>query len=205
MAHLEEIRNRVHLDINMVRNTEDTRIPGTYSGYDDTWNFNRFKKNFRVEIIERTDRVAEFDLIGVDTPFANAFRRIMIAEIPTMAIEEVFIYNNTSIMQDEVLAHRLGLLPIKVDPRLFEMKKESDKVSERNTLKFRLKIKCKKQKKGGVESSNPDDLYVNSKIYSRNIEWEPMGTQKEWISGNAHCFIINTEKMTTRKYSPCTL
>jgi len=37
-----------------------------------------------------------------------------------MAIEKVFIYNNTSIVQDEVLAQRLGLVPIKADPRLFE-------------------------------------------------------------------------------------
>lgn len=37
-----------------------------------------------------------------------------------MAIEKVFVYNNTSIIQDEVLAHRLGLIPIKADPRLFE-------------------------------------------------------------------------------------
>jgi len=37
-----------------------------------------------------------------------------------MAIEKVFVYNNTSIIQDEVLAHRLGLIPIKADPRMFE-------------------------------------------------------------------------------------
>ena len=41
-----------------------------------------------------------------------------------MAIEKVHIYNNTSIIQDEVLAHRLGLIPIKADPRLFEYKQE---------------------------------------------------------------------------------
>lgn len=41
-------------------------------------------------------------------------------QVPTMAIEKVFVYNNTSIVQDEVLAHRLGLIPIKADPRLFE-------------------------------------------------------------------------------------
>ena len=39
-----------------------------------------------------------------------------------MAIEKVHIYNNTSIIQDEVLAHRLGLIPINADPRLFEYK-----------------------------------------------------------------------------------
>lgn len=37
-----------------------------------------------------------------------------------MAIERVYIANNTSIIQDEVLSHRLGLIPISADPRLFE-------------------------------------------------------------------------------------
>lgn len=39
-----------------------------------------------------------------------------------MAIEKVHVYNNTSIMQDEVLAHRLGLIPLKADPRQFAVK-----------------------------------------------------------------------------------
>ena len=60
-----------------------------------------------------------FDMIGVDPAIANALRRILIAEVPTMAIERVYIRENTSIIQDEVLAHRLGLIPIKADPRLF--------------------------------------------------------------------------------------
>lgn len=41
-------------------------------------------------------------------------------QLPTMAIEKVLIANNTSVIQDEVLAHRLGLIPLQVDPRLFE-------------------------------------------------------------------------------------
>lgn len=39
-----------------------------------------------------------------------------------MAIEKVFVANNTSVVQDEVLAHRLGLVPLSVDPRLFDYK-----------------------------------------------------------------------------------
>ena len=42
-----------------------------------------------------------------------------------MAIEKVYIYNNTSIIQDEILSHRLGLIPLKADPRLFQMKPSS--------------------------------------------------------------------------------
>ena len=60
-------------------------------------------------------------MVGVDAAIANALRRILLAEVPSMAIEKVFINNNTSIIQDEVLAHRLGLIPIKADPRRFNM------------------------------------------------------------------------------------
>ena len=43
----------------------------------------------------------------------------MLSEVPTMAIKTAYFYNNTSVITDEILAHRLGLLPIKADPSLF--------------------------------------------------------------------------------------
>ena len=45
---------------------------------------------------------------------------LRLSQVPTMAIDKVFVFENTSLIQDEVLAHRLGLLPIKVDPLLFQ-------------------------------------------------------------------------------------
>jgi DNA-directed RNA polymerase I and III subunit RPAC1 len=75
----------------------------------------------QVTILSDTDcnvaRYAEivFELKGVSVAFANAMRRIMLGEIPTMAIEVVKVFRNDSVMQDEVLAHRLGLLPVIVD------------------------------------------------------------------------------------------
>jgi len=41
-----------------------------------------------------------------------------------MAIEKVHIYQNTSYVLDEILAHRLGLIPLKSDPRQFKMKED---------------------------------------------------------------------------------
>jgi len=41
-----------------------------------------------------------------------------------MAIEKVHIYQNTSYILDEILAHRLGLIPLKADPRQFKMKED---------------------------------------------------------------------------------
>jgi DNA-directed RNA polymerase subunit D len=58
---------------------------------------------------------ARFILEGVSTSFANALRRAMISEVPTLAIEDVRIYDNTSALFDEILAHRLGLIPIRTD------------------------------------------------------------------------------------------
>ena len=40
----------------------------------------------------------EFDLINIDPAITNAIRRILMAEVPTMAIEHVFYVNNTSII-----------------------------------------------------------------------------------------------------------
>lgn len=65
------------------------------------------------------DEEIVFDLVGAEPPLANALRRILIAEIPTIAIEKVNMWQNTSIIPDENLAHRVGLIPIKADPRLF--------------------------------------------------------------------------------------
>ena len=63
-----------------------------------------FKKQIRVENIKKSDSMTmEFDMIGVDASFANAIRRILISDVPSMAIEKVFIYNNTSIIQVHML------------------------------------------------------------------------------------------------------
>lgn len=68
-----------------------------------------------IEFASLDDSLARFTLTGASPAFANALRRAMIGEVPTLAIEDVRIYDNTSALFDEMLAHRLGLIPIKTD------------------------------------------------------------------------------------------
>lgn len=91
-------------------------------GFDNSFDLERWQDNFELEITSLSAEEIVFEMKGVDAPIANALRRILISEVPTMAIEKVFINNNTSIIPDEVLAHRLGLIPIAADPRKFHMR-----------------------------------------------------------------------------------
>lgn len=67
-------------------------------GFDNSWSHRKFERNFRVAMKWVKGNDMQFDLIGIDPAIANALRRILIAEIPTMAIEHVYIINNTSII-----------------------------------------------------------------------------------------------------------
>lgn len=78
------------------------------------------KRKLKISVSKCTEDELVFDMVGIDAPIANALRRILIAEVPTMAIERVYVSENTSVIQDEVLSHRLGLIPLRADPREFE-------------------------------------------------------------------------------------
>ncbi|MCX6694051.1 MAG: DNA-directed RNA polymerase subunit D [Methanomicrobiales archaeon] len=66
------------------------------------------------------DQTGRFILRDSSPGFANSLRRAMVSEVPTLAIEDVRIYDNTSALFDEMLAHRLGLIPIKTDLTLYQ-------------------------------------------------------------------------------------
>jgi DNA-directed RNA polymerase subunit D len=65
-----------------------------------------------IDILELSDRSAKFILSNTTAAFANGVRRAMLADVPTLAIDDVNIYNNTSVLYDEQLALRLGLIPL---------------------------------------------------------------------------------------------
>jgi DNA-directed RNA polymerase subunit D len=74
-----------------------------------------------IEMLEKKGDKLSFSLKGADPSFTNALRRIAIDEVPTMAIEEVEFTKNSSVMYDEMIAHRLGLLPLKTDLKSYNL------------------------------------------------------------------------------------
>ncbi|GAM28958.1 hypothetical protein SAMD00019534_121340 [Acytostelium subglobosum LB1] len=172
-ALLENQRTRVTVGNSGNENTRGVYYSGAYTslGYDNSFSLEKFKKNFKIKVLSDQPEHLVFEMIGVDAPIANALRRILISEIPTMAIERVYMINNTSILQDEVLAHRLGLIPIKVDPSKFNYKQPNKEYTAEDTIIFSLKVKCYRDQKTGE--------IVNETVYSKDLKWVPTEDQQE--------------------------
>ncbi len=108
-----EARRIVNVNAETVTDTASTDFPGHYGpAQDDTWDLEHFRRNLKINFHQNKPYDAAFSVVGIDASLANAFRRILLAEVPTLAIEDVFFTDNTSVIQDEVLAHRLGLIPL---------------------------------------------------------------------------------------------
>ncbi|MFB6101077.1 MAG: DNA-directed RNA polymerase subunit D [Haloplanus sp.] len=80
--------------------------------------------DFEVEFIERDDRNARFLVRGATPAFANGIRRAMIADVPTFSIDTVRFIENSSVMFDEMIGLRLGLVPLTTPLDDFEVGEE---------------------------------------------------------------------------------
>ncbi len=113
---------------------------------------------------ERKKNKLQFMIKGSSEMFANTIRRLIIEEVPTLAVEDVEIKENNSALFDEMLALRLGLIPIKTDLKSYNLPKNEDEVKEKSA-RCTLQLKLKASKKGYVyageaESADPKCTFV---------------------------------------------
>jgi DNA-directed RNA polymerase subunit D len=82
------------------------------------------ESKMKMDILEKKGNKLKFLITDEDTSFVNGLRRVMINKVPTMAIQEVEFKNNSSILYDEIVAHRLGLIPLKTDLKSYVLPKD---------------------------------------------------------------------------------
>ena len=81
-----------------------------------------------LQIINQGEQKISVKLQGMPLQYANAIRRICLNGVPIFAIDTVDILENSSIMADEGIAHRLGLIPLKTELSAIETSSDSDRI-----------------------------------------------------------------------------
>src|SRR3989344_1168702 len=109
----------------------------------------------KVEILDKKENELVFMIEGINNAIANTIRRAIVSEVPTLAIDEIEFVKNQTALYDEILAHRMGLVPIKTDLKGYSLK---DGASTKATTELKLILKVKGPKtvySGDLKSKDP--------------------------------------------------
>ena len=126
----------------------------------------------KIQIFEKDDVSLRLLIGGTDAAFMNALRRIVLSEVPSMAVDDVVIIENSSTLQDEFLAHRIGLVPLKTDLDTYNLSENCTCKSEFGCNLCRVSLVLEAEAEdhtttvysGDFISENPSIVPVSSKI-----------------------------------------
>ena len=143
-------------------------------------------KEMRISIQELTSDKIIFTLKGTTLSVANALRRVMISEIATMAIEFVEIRANSSILHDEFLVHRLGLIPLRsisADRFVYSRQCHCKGYCNECCVEYNLQKKCNRDEEEVSVTTN--DLQplgeTITDVKPATYMWEPTGEVEDPI------------------------
>ena len=119
-----------------------------------------------LEVINQNENKISIRLKGIPIQYANALRRICLNGVPIFAIETVEVLENTSIMPDEAIAHRLGLIPLKTDSKdIVISEEETDESNSRVILTL------------DSEENDVEDKNGTSTVFSNELKGEESGVR----------------------------
>ncbi|MHA2120151.1 MAG: DNA-directed RNA polymerase subunit D [Promethearchaeota archaeon] len=85
-----------------------------------------FYNTMVIEILEKNDHKLLFVVDNISLEMVNAIRRIILSEIPVMAVDEVIVLKNDSPLYDEIISHRLGMIPLTTDLDAYKLPRDCD-------------------------------------------------------------------------------
>ena len=156
-----------------------------------------------LEITNENDEKVSVKIKGVPLQYANALRRICLNGVPIYAVESIDVLENSSVLADEGVAHRVGLIPLKTDLNASRDGNENDKImitldsgvsDETRTI---LSGELKSQDESVVPTSN--DIPIVTLAPRQSIQFEAYarlgkGTEHaRWNSANI-VTLTDTEK-----------
>jgi DNA-directed RNA polymerase subunit D len=115
-----------------------------------------------IKVLEKSEEQLRLLIKGVDVPYMNALRRLILSEVPCMAIDEIVMLENSSILQDEVISHRLGLVPLKTDLDSYNLPEECPCKSEFGCNLCRVTLALDVEAKEGSRTIYSGDLKSES-------------------------------------------
>ena len=126
----------------------------------------------KIEVLEKDETNLRIIVRDADVTLMNALRRIGLAEVPSMAIDEVVMIENSSILQDEMIAHRLGLVPLKTDLDSYNLPEDCECKSEFGCALCRVTLTLNAESNEGTRtvysgelvSENPSIIPVTEKV-----------------------------------------
>lgn len=128
-----------------------------------------------IRITELRNDFVSFELSNTDVSVANSLRRIMISEVPTLAIELVEFEENSTCLQDEFLAHRLGLVPLRSKKPMSEWNfaHDCDEDCEGNCEKCSVEFELTCNFDDLIQTLPPEEQSKEIKITSRDLVLSP--------------------------------
>lgn len=150
------------------------------------------------KVLTKEDRKKTFVIEDANAALMNELRRTSTNQVPVMAIEDVYFTENTSALYDEILAHRLGLIPL-ITPQSYNLI-DNCKCGGKGCARCRAKLtlKVKGPKKVYAKDLKPKDPEVKP-VHPKMLIIELLEGQE--IELEAHAILGKGEEHT--KWSPC--
>lgn len=99
-----------------------------------------------VEVLKNDGNVLKFKWHNVSASLANALRRVIVSEVPTLAIEDVIFFENGSPMSDEQIAHILAMIPLTTPRGKYLLPGEGEEAKDEKKRRVVLTLEARAEK-----------------------------------------------------------